>query len=153
MTEQTRDRSEDLDFECGPTNWDDTDEATFVLDSAEAAFAEARYLERPAPSPVAFAEFWTRAIPCLEEPAWPDWACFELVLRCVIAMNRIEERDETFEHYRNIYTDEAREAALERRATSRAAIGRWRDSGFTDSAAFDEMYGAIEATNAERRAS
>lgn len=35
----------------------------------------------------------------------------------------------------------------------RAAIGRWRDSGFTDSAAFDEMYDAIEATNAERRAS
>lgn len=52
-----------------------------------------------------------------------------------------------------IYTSAAREAARERRRRSKEAMGRWRASGFGDGDAFQEFLDAIEATNAERRAS
>lgn len=141
-------RPEEWDF---VTNWQDPDERAFALDSAEAAFAEACYLEDPPPAPATFVSSWGAALPGIGEPEMPKEAKRELMARCLSATIRIAIADETYEHWRNIATEEDREAARERRRSSREACKRWRESGFEDVDAFDEMRRSIDETNAERR--
>lgn len=140
---------EDLGFE--QTNWQDPEERAFALDSAEAAFAEACYLEDPPPAPAAFVASWGAALPGIGEPEMPLQAKRELMSRCLSATIRIAIGDESYENWRNIATDEDREAARERRQRSREACKRWRESGFEDGDAFFEMTRAIDETNAEKR--
>lgn len=134
-----------------PTNWRDPDERAFALDSAEAAYAEACYLEEPPPAPAAFVASWGAALPEIGEPEMPPDARSELMARCLSATIRIAIQDETYEHHRYIRTNEDREAARERRSRSKEACKRWRESGFEDGGAYDEMRRAIDEISAERR--
>ena len=149
MTEESNAVAEDFGFEA--TDWGDPDERAFALDTAEAAFAEARYLEEPPPAPAAFAASWGEALPLIGEPEMPPDAKRELISRCLSATIRIAIDDESYEHHRHIRTQEEREAARERRAVAKDACRRWRESGFGDSDAYAEMTRAIDEANAEKR--
>ena len=153
MTEESNAVAEDLGFEDGGfvTDWFDPEERAFALDTAEAAFAEARYLEDPQPAPAAFVSSWGEALPAIGEPEMPPEAKRELTARCLSATIRIAIDDESYEHHRHIRTEEEREAARERRTIAKDACRRWRESGFRDAAAYAEMTRAIDETNAERR--
>lgn len=131
-----------------PVDWLNHQEAILALETAEAAFAESCYIERHPPIPSEFVGHYTRAVPARNEPAWPIWAKYDLLFRCIFALRDINARDETYRYWRNIYTPEARKAARERRVTIKEASKRYHEGG--GPAALEEMLKAREEIDAER---
>lgn len=133
---------------CGPVDWRCDGERELALDTAEAAFAERCYIERHPPIPSEFVGCYTRAIKSLGEPAWPDWARWDLLLRCIYAQRYISARDETYKYFRWIYTEGEREAAVERRRRAKESARRWHEDG--DRVALEDMLEALDEMHAER---
>lgn len=138
-----------IEEEFMPVDWLNHQETTIALETAEAAFAECCYIERHPPIPSEFVGHYTRAIPELDEPAWPVWAKYKLLFRCIFALRDINARDESYRYWRDIYTPEQREAARERRVRAREASRRYHDEG-GGPAALEEMLAAFDEMDAER---
>ena len=145
------DEPDDEDF--GPTDWSDPDLKAFALDHLEEQFAEARYLEMRPPPVAEYVRWHAAAVPELNEPEMPEDVQAELWMRLAAAAIRIALGDRTYPFWRDLDTPEKKRAARERRRVSRESSVRWRDSGFTDGGAFEEMSAAIEGIHAEREVS
>lgn len=133
------------------TNYDDPEEREQALDSAEESFAEMCYVEESLPDPEEFVASWSKGFPELGEPEMPKSVKEELLRRCLFATLRIAARDSSYEYFRNIYTEEDREAARERRRKSKEIARRWMRSNFEDLDALRELGEVQEAIEAERR--
>lgn len=133
-----------------PTNWHDSDEREFALDTLEAEFAESQYVDIAPPSPEAFVEEAGAGIPEIGEPPMPPGARIELFRRCSVAELLTSIDYERYAHWRNIRTPEQKARARQRRYRAEEAAKRWRESQFADSDAMREMIEAFDEIDREK---
>ncbi len=122
-----------------PTDWGDPEERQFSLDYLEHLYAEDLYTEKPPPTPEEFVGWHARPWPELDEPGMPPEVIRDLFERCEQARFRVGVGDESYANYRDLYGREAFEREQRRRERFKEAFRRWRESGFEDAEAFEEM--------------
>lgn len=133
-----------------PTDWSDPESRDFALDHYEADFAEALYVSEQPPTIEDYVAVMALGVPEIGEPEMPLDVQGELAARCLLASMAVDSDVTEYEHWRNIKTEEDRQAARDRRTRTRAAATRWRESNFADGQALAEMIDGFNEIDAER---